>query len=345
MATRLRRWHRRLALVIGAFLIVQGLTGAVSQYRFWLMGKTSPEVFAVTPDGDLARPGEIIAAIGRAAPEFDVAHVMYPAANAPGTAVMAMGRTAPNPPMSGMVTVDPYTVRVVHEGKLGAGWIGLANSLHKWTVFGTSGRVLLTLFGLAVIALAVLGILLHFRTRRFPRQLPTLNKVHRYAGLATGCLLLIVASTGTTLNVFTWYEKSAGYSVTGFNMRTAMAEGRQFAPRRVTLDESYGNAIERIGTQHPIAFAPAGAHAAFDWFAFVDGQLKRTDVLVDPATGRIEGVYPSGLLFKGGGARSWLFPVHSGYAIGPAGGAIMTLMALSLSFWFASGIVIWRRKR
>jgi len=342
---RLRTWHRRLALVIGLFLVFQGLTGAVSQYRFWLMGATNPAMYQVQPDGRMATPGTIVAVIERDAPDFEIAHVMYPHSNAPHTAVMAMGQSGAAPMMSGMVTFDPYADRIVYQGDLTGGWIGLANALHKWTIFGNTGRVLLTLLGLSVVALAVLGIWLHMRTRRTARRQPVMNKVHRYAGLAAGGLLLIVASTGTVLNLVTWYEKGTNQSVTALNMRAGMANATSAEPRTVTLDETYGIALDRIGPQHPIAFSPAGAHAAYDWFAFVDRQLKRTDVMVNPRSGEVVGVYPSGLVRGGDGVRGWLFSLHSGYVIGPVGGAIMTIMGLSLIFWLVSGIIMWRRGR
>ena len=344
-AVKLRTWHRRIALIAGLFLVFQGLTGAVSQYRFWLMGMTNSAMFEVKADGEMATPGAIVETINRDAPDFEIAHVMYPAANAPKTAVMAMGRLADAPPMSTMVTVDQYAERIVYQGDLTGGWIGLATTLHKWIIFGSIGRILLTLMGLSVVALAVLGILLHFRTRQTARRQPMFNKIHRYAGLFTGALLLIVASTGIALNLVTWVEKDTDNSVTRLNMRAVMENMDNTGVRSVTLDQTYGFAREQIGRQHPIAFSPAGPHAAYDWFAFVDRQLKRTDVLVNPRSGEVEGIYPSGVLRGGDGVRGWLFPVHSGYIIGPAGGLIMTIMGLSLTFWFVSGLIMWRRNR
>ncbi len=103
----LRIWHRRLALVIGVFLVFQGLTGAIAQYRFWLMQASAPETYRAAPAGTAALPGQVLETIARELPGFSPAHVMYPAANSPATAVIVMGGRDPSGrDMSRIATVD-----------------------------------------------------------------------------------------------------------------------------------------------------------------------------------------------------------------------------------------------
>ncbi len=330
--------------MLGAFLVFQGLTGAVAQYRFWLLQATDPISYRAPAVGEAASPGTVLKTVRDQLPGFNAAHVMYPATNAPDTAVIVMGGRDPKGrDMSRLVTLDQYQGRVIQEGPATAGWVGLATTLHHWTIFGTAGRVFLTLLGVGVFVLAGLGLTLWWRTRRADGRVRGLLRIHRVAGAGVGVLLLIVSSTGTALNLFTWYEKSTAASVTTLNMKAAMAAGHQgHAAPAVDIDQALAAATAKIGRQHLTAFAPAGSHARDHWFAFTDPQLKRTDVLVSASSGAIVGVYPSGTT-QGGGIRQWLFPIHSGYIIGPVGSIIMTAMGLSLVFWFISGIVIWRR--
>ena len=113
----------------------------------------------------------------------------------------------------------------------------------------------------------------------------------------------------------------------------------------VDANTAYATAQKAVGNLHMIAFGPAGPHAANYWFAFMDKQLKRTDVLVDPQTGKVVGSYPTGLTSGGDGVRGWLFPVHSGYVIGPVGGVIYSIIGVSVSLWVATGFIMWRRGR
>ncbi|WFL76330.1 PepSY-associated TM helix domain-containing protein [Altererythrobacter arenosus] len=341
----IKTWHRRIALVLGLFIAFQGITGAISQYRFWLLGASQPG-YEVQASGTEASPGAVLEIVARDLPGFETAHVMYPADNARDTAVMVMGGTDPAKRMERMVTVDQYAGGVIGDKPLqsSAGWIGLANTLHKWTIFGTTGRVILTLVGLAAVALAVLGILLWWRTRK-ARPQSLLARIHRSAGLAVAVILLPVAVAGTVLNLFTWYEKDNGLLVTAANMREAMAMSAPVAVA-VSVDGAYQSALAQLDGPHRLAaFSPAGPHARHHWFAFNSGQMRRTDVLVDPETGAIAGIKPAGLVSGGQGVRHWLFPVHSLYLVGPFGGFLAAVMGLSLSFWFGSGLVMWWRNR
>ncbi|RXR25206.1 PepSY domain-containing protein [Sphingobium fluviale] len=77
----------------------------------------------------------------------------------------------------------------------------------------------------------------------------------------------------------------------------------------------------------------------------MDERLKRTDVLIDPYEGKVIGTYRTGLTRGGDGVRAWLFPVHSGFVIGPVGGVIYTIIGLSVSLWVSTGFIMWRRQR
>lgn len=340
----LRIWHRRIALLLGLFLVFQGITGAISQYRFWLLGQFQPG-YEASAAGREATPGEVIAIVERELSGFETAHVMYPAREAKATTVMAMGGYDGDSRMSRMVTVDQYEGEVVADMALreSAGWIGLANTLHKWTIFGTSGRIILTVVGLGGVLVSLFGLILYWRTRK-AKPSSILARWHRSAGIVVGVVLLIVATSGTTLNLVTWYEEEAGTKVTAFNMREGMARTNPPDPV-VDVDQAYQIARERFPEHRLAAFSPAGGHARHHWFAMNSWQMKRTDVLVDPDTGKIAGIKPAGLMEGGEGARHWLFPVHSLYLAGQVGGFISAMVGLSLTFWLFTGIVMWWRGR
>ena len=342
----LRRWHRRFALVLGLFFVVQGITGAIAQNRFWLLQATDPSFYRADGSGPPAPPGDILADIQRERPGFQVAHMMYPAAVSPNTAIVVMGgRDITRHDMSRMVLVNQFEDKVITEQSATAGWVGIASAIHKWLIFGTPGKIILTILGIGVVTFSALGIVIWFRTRNTSRNVKGVVKFHRTAGIVAGLFIISVAGTGTALNLYTWAEKTSGRSVFKSNMEMPAGHAGMAMTPAVDANTAYASAQKTVGNLHMIAFGPAGPHAANYWFAFMDKQLKRTDVLVDPQTGKVVGSYPTGLTSGGDGVRGWLFPVHSGYVIGPVGGVIYSIIGVSVSLWVATGFIMWRRGR
>lgn len=342
--TTLRNWHRWLAVLIGAFVLFQGFTGAVSQQRFFLLAASEPDIYAVARITEkLLSPAEILASVAAAKPGFRPAHVMLPMSNSPGTAAIVMGGRKPmGMDMSVTVTVDQYSGAIIAERSSADGWVGAITGLHKWANYGVSGRVFLAVMGLATTTFMLSGLAMWWQSRAFAGRLQGLQRWHRRAGLIVSILLVCVSLTGVTLNLVTWQEKQSGVSVVSSNMRAGMAGGPP-AGDVIGLAAAWDAAVEAIGPQRLAAFSNIGPHAAQYWFAFTDAQLRRTDVLVEPVTGAAS-VYRAGILVGGEGLRSWLLSLHTGYIIGRTGGLVMTIVGCSLVFWAVSGFMIWRRR-
>ena len=347
----LRRWHRRFALVLGGFFVIQGLTGAISQQRFWLMQQLDPAFYRVEGRGEALLPGELLELVSREKAGFNVAHVMYPAAVSPRTAVIVMGGPATDKAdMSRMVTVDQYAGQVIGERSVMTEWIGIAVFIHRWALFGTPGRIFLTCLGLGVMTFSTLGLVIWWRTRHAGQHARGVVRVHRAAGVVAGLFIVSVAATGTALNLYTWAEVESGRSALKNNMDGVGGDHEHagHAAPLVTasdVDKAYALARSRVGDWHLAAFAPAGAHARDHWFAFMNARLQRVDVLVDAQSSDIVGTYLTGLTAGGEGLRAWLFPVHSGFIVGPVGGVLYSIIGLSVSLWVVTGFIMWRRLR
>ena len=344
----LRKWHRRVALIVGSFFIVQGLTGSIAQQRYLLMQASDPETYRVAVMGAAAPPGDIAAIVHAAKPDFRIAHMMYPDAGSPGTAIIVMGgRDATTHDMSRIVTVDPYSRRVTGEfDARRSGWVGLADAIHKGLLFGVTGKILLTLLGLGVIAFTVMGLILWWRTRETSRNARGLLRVHRTVGLIASVFILSVATSGVALNLSTWAEKGSGRSVFASNMSHVHGVATPVADSKIDGNRAYALAQHTVGAGWRLAaFGPAGPSAPDYWFAFFDARLKRVDVLVDPQSGTVRGPYSTGLTSGGEGIRAWLFPIHSGYVVGRTGGLIYSLIGVLVSLWVLTGFMLWRRNR
>ena len=340
----LRKIHRWSAVLIGAFILFQGLTGAVSQQRFALLAFSDPDFYAVSQvTGSPLSPDDIIKAVRIAKPDFRPAHVMLPMDNSPATAAIVMGGRKPQGlDMSRSVTVDQYSGEIIGEQPSAGGWVGTITGWHQWANYGVGGRLFLSFFGLATMMFLFTGILLWSKSRSYAAKLSLLARFHRGAGIVVAMALVIVASTGVAMNLATWKERNDGASVVASNMRAGMRTPTPLSSA-VSLSDAWNIATKLVPEQRLAAFSDVGSHAGQYWFAFTDSRLKRTDVLVHPETGEPT-VYPSGLIEGGTGLRGWLYSVHTGYVFGESGGILMTVIGCLLLFWPISGLMMWRRR-
>ncbi|MFK7955581.1 MAG: PepSY-associated TM helix domain-containing protein [Lysobacterales bacterium] len=341
---RLRGFHRWTGLLVGGFVLFQGITGAVSQQRFVLLAASEPDVYAVSKITDSAlSPAELIAAVKASKPDFRPAHVMLPMDNSPATAAIVMGgRKLKGIDMSRSITVDQYSGRVIAERPSSDGWVGKVTGWHKWTSYGVGGRIFVTVFGILTMGFMVSGMVLWGKTRSYAGRRTGFWRIHRGAGLAVGIVLSVVSLTGVWLNLATWKERNEGQSVVAANMRAGMRQGHRESVE-VGLSDAWKIASQKFSNQRLAAFSDVGPHAAQYWFAFTDSQLRRTDILVNPASGEVA-TYPSGLIDEGTGVRSWLYSIHTGFVLGATGGIVMTIVGGSLLYWPISGFVMWRRR-
>lgn len=256
----LRRWHRRFALTLGIFFVIQGITGEISQQRFWLFQATQPEKFRVSASGTAKSPGEVMALLAKEKPDFQVAHMMYTAAVSPNTAVVVMGgRDTTKHDMSYMITVDQFEGRIIQEGSSMSGWVGLASTVHKWLIFGVPGKIILTILGVGVVIFSLLGLVIWWRTRETSKNAKGVVRIHRTAGVLAGLFVISVAGTGTWLNLTTWAEKSSGRSVFASNMAKAAAHiGHEMPPAAIDGNQAYALARKEVGDLHLSAYGPPG---------------------------------------------------------------------------------------
>lgn len=270
----------------------------------------------------------------------------YPAAVLPNTAVVVMGgRDRTSHDMSRLITVDQFSRRVIQAAitrRLG----GARRRCAQRAAVRRAGKDNLDASQTGVVAFSLLGLVIWWRTRQTSRNVKGLVRIHRTAGLAASLFIISVAASCLWLNLTTWAEKASGRSVFAANMAMAGKHADMSALHPASDgNDALSIARTRFGDLDLAASGPPGLHAKNYWFAFKDRRLKRTDVLVDPATGQVIGVYPTDLTSGGEGARAWLFPVHSSYIVGRIGGLIYSIIGVSVSLWVLTGFLMWFRQR
>jgi uncharacterized iron-regulated membrane protein len=349
-----RKWHRKLAIVLGLFFMFQALTGIISQNSYSLNRLTSPELHKVSGvAADRIKPGKLVELIADLEPEFNVAHAMFPLERENGSAIVIMGgRDKTKHDMSYLMTVDPYANKILSERQSVGGWVEWALYLHLGYFFGTLGKIVTVILGLSLVVFSALGMTLWWRTRHISPKPKGVVRIHRSAGVAAASFILIVAITGTSLKLVTWSESASGKTLTTSNMMDAMQEGHGIydtAPPTYDANRAYELALKKLAAGKPAnwqlsLFTPAGAHAADHLFSFFDDSHRRTDILVDPNDGTVR-TFSSGLTEGGNGARALLMPIHTGNIIGDLGHIIFSILGFAITIWMLSGFTLWWRRR
>lgn len=349
-----RRWHRRLAIVLGSYFLFQAVTGVITQNNDSLNKLLAPDLYKVTElSGTKIRPGDLVDLVSELEPEFTVAHAMFPLQRERESAIVIMGgRDKTKRDMSYLLTVDPYARKILSERQSLGGWIEWALYLHIGFLFGVAGKVATAILGTFLVLFSGLGVTLWWRTRHIGREAKGIVRIHRTAGVTAAVFILIVSITGTSLSIATWIERSSGTSVFGNNMVSAMQkghDGHDMPAPTYDGNAAYDLAMSKLTIETDkelqlTAYSPAGPHAADYWFAFVDKNHFRTDALVDPNDGSVR-IFATGLTEGGNGPRALLLPIHTGNILGSVGDALFSIFSLAISLWVFSGFILWWQRR
>lgn len=346
-----RKLHFYLALILALPLTLSSLTGALLVYGPELQRQLSPPQHAtVEPRGEVLPADRIIAAINRQRPELTVWSLnLSDDATVPYRAWLAGGQ--------GALAVDQYSGEILHQFDPNATFEGVVTALHRrWLTDGKLSkwvRHLVSLTALLLFIEVVLGVLLWWLpprplqrlalSRRFSLRYNVL-RVHQFAGLVTGLLLLVIAFTGMS---FYWVKPTQ-----------ALLEG-------VTQQRVVKPAPPAFNDLKPLADLPAALVLAQQQIP--EGRLLRvhpperpgqpvlvvmnTDHQVQPSQLWI-GDAPVRLLYlfdgREGNTLTWLWElrwdIHYGHFAGPWVKALWVLVALCPAAFVISGIWLYLQR-
>lgn len=336
----LRRLHLALALTLGAWFVLAGLTGAV--LVFWKQLEPVPVVAGdapALPHGELARRGAAVA--GKDA---------YPWRYVPAEP----GRPAELvvlPPTGGRLTLylHPATGEALSRIAWRDAWIHWLYDFHASLLAGRTGTVVVGLAGLGLALQAGLGLALWSRRHGAPlaeslRPMPGLRGLrrqrnwHRALGAWTAVPLVLAAITGSGL----------AFPETVRDLFTPLLPQSRFVddvpkPRPLTLDD-----------------ALAQAEAAFpayrlNWLNLPEAKGQPWEIFLKPRDRAVSGnvlyvVRPDGRLLLGEyprpveTLRAWIMALHNGSAGGIMHRLGVVLLGLAPLASAVTGWAMWRRR-
>lgn len=370
--------HRYLGLVMAFFLMIAGLTGSIMAFGDEIDAWLNPELFVTSSHGVALSPQQLAHRVEQADSRLQVTYV--PIVHAEGKTVR-LGVQALNDPQTGKPFVlgftqlfaDPVTGAVLGTRQTGTlkfdrvHFIPFIVKLH-YTLF-LPGKWGVWLFGgIALLWVMDCFIALYLT---FPRGRPFLEKwqpawkikrkrfnfdLHRASGLWTWMVLLILAISSVSLNLYNEVFKPV---VSWFSPLTPTPfETRIVLPAPVQPRFDYDQIIHRartVGIERGIA-QPVGAigyRADRDFYLVIyrntDGRtesgMPSSRLYFDASTGAVIGSRGLGDDSAGDLFSQLQFPLHSGRIAGLWGRAVIALIGLVVMVLSVTGLVIWWRKR
>jgi uncharacterized iron-regulated membrane protein len=375
MRTWRRLWldvHLYLGLFVGALLVVFGLTGSVLVFWQEIDEWLTPRLLTVTvplgsPAGEPGyRPlGEILAAaLQEAPPGSRVTQVYGPGGHA---GVFAVYAEHPSKAWA-RIFVDPYRARVTGVRSYGVNeWVpssfmDVVFALHYTLFLGERGIMIAGVCAVLLILSLLTGIIVwwpragqwrHAFVIRRPVRPVRLNfDLHKTLSLYTCLVLGAVLLSGVDMNLngpFVW-------TVQLFSPAT---HGPAQAPTSTPVP-----GLVPIGAERAVAIA-AGTYpdGVLSSVAMPDGETgvyvigrrhvpglsafwSERQVTVDQYSGAILDVRdPTTRRTAGETFLDWQWPLHSGQAFGMTGRLLVFFSGLACPAIYATGVLMWWRKR
>jgi uncharacterized iron-regulated membrane protein len=356
--------HLLLALGAGFLFALLGLTGSLSIYREEIDELLNPRLVVEHPGGDYQSLDKIFAAVRKAHPDRFGAWTLEMPRSPQGMITAWFDKPRETyfewyAPL--MVSVNPYTAEVVASRFWGATVTTWLLDLHSHLLLGLSGRNAVGAAGLLLMLSASSGLYLWWpgvrglrkalAIRRQSGMLRLATDLHRTTGFLSALAVLALAGTGfllcfpkltETLTGAAGMEHGATYGTiasTGVpNGRPVGLEAAEFIARA-----PFPNAeLRRIGT-------PVGDSGVYQIHFRQDNEINQrhpfTTVWVDRWSGHILSVRDAGRFSAGQIAAAWIWPLHSGEALGAAGRLLWFLSGQALFFLYLSGLFRWLCRR
>ena len=352
--------HLYLALSAGFFLALMGLSGSLSIYREEIDELLNPQLVVEQPQGKLQSLDKIMASVRAAHP------------NRYGSWTLEMPRT-PHSMMTAwydkptetffelyaplMVSVNPYTGDVVASrfwGQTATTWLldlhtQLRLARWGWNAVGILGLLLIISCGSGLYlwwsGIVALGAALKVRHRSGMMLLAF--DLHRLLGLLSAAALIVLACTGVLLSYPAILETLVGAS--------GMAHGetgRTITSTAIPNNRPTGLAAASFVAQGPFPKAelrrvttPAGDTGIYRINLRQGSEINRrhpyTTVWVDRWSGQIKEVRNPDRFSTGETVAAWIWPLHTGEALGATGRVAWFLAGLSLFVLYVSGLLRW----
>ncbi|MGJ0483335.1 MAG: PepSY-associated TM helix domain-containing protein [Methylomicrobium sp.] len=356
--------HLFMALGAGFLFALLGLTGSLSIYREEIDQLLNPRLVIDTPEGDYQSLDKIIASVRAAHPDRHGAWTLEMPRSPHGMITVWFEKPRETyfewyAPL--MVSVNPYTAEVVASRFWGYTFTTWLLDLHSHLLLGLTGRNVVGALGLLLIFSASSGLYLWWPGVKGLRKALTIRRqsgmlrfatdLHRMTGMISAVAILTLAGTGFLLCYPKILER-----VTGADGMSHGETNGTILSTAVPNDHPVGLEAAEFIARAPFPKAelrristPVGDSGVYQIHFRKDDEINQrhpfTTVWVDRWSGHILEVRDPGRFSTGQSVASWIWPLHSGEALGASGRLLWFLSGQALFFLYLSGLFRWLCRR
>jgi len=363
------RIHRWIGLLLGAVIVLVGLSGSILSYRQDIDEFLNASMMKVAvPANPAYRPlNEILTAAKAVIPQGALVERLRMPRH-PGAAAAVTYATDGDDLDTYFweVFVDPYTAVVkgqrvyLHgDNQLSQPFIRILVAFHWTLLLGFNNAYILGAIGISLFFSVLIGLYLWWPANGNWRQGLKIKwgatpervafDVHRTIGAYYAAIFLVMIATGVGM-IFKPATRSAVMLFSQLRPDPVFGKSTPI-PGKAPIDiEEAAAAANRVfpdGKLHWILL-PSGPDAVYVVGKRDFGEPNKTitfrNVGVDQYSGEIRHVQDRNTYTAGEKFMEWLFPLHSGEAFGELGRPFILLIGLGPLILYVSGFLRWRHK-
>jgi uncharacterized iron-regulated membrane protein len=348
----LRVAHLWLGVGAGIFIVMMGLSGTVIIFRSQIEASVAPRTAHAIAAGS-ARLSAVAKSLDTLRPGARITRVTFP-----DTADGPLLVQADSAGKKGMLLYfDPSTGQALGE-KPTVAWLDWLVDLHQNLLSGKTGRAWAGLIGVALLLVSSSGLFSWLAgSRDWKRTLAMPQKgawrrvnfqAHKWAGLWTNVLLIVVSFTGMVLawpDTFQWAIRTATSEHTAVAQTLPKRSGKSFLP----LDDYVHAAAATLpgGVVKELRLPGRGSNAV-SLTVRASGDLRRKGsniVLLDPVSAKVISVERASAAPLSVKFVELANAIHKTELGGLPVQLVWSLLGLAPALLFVSGLGIWWQRR
>lgn len=359
-----RLLHRWCGLVLGAVIVLAGLTGSLLVFQPEIEDSLNADLHRAVQAGPPLPLSALQQAVVQRYRQARIARMQLDAG--PGRAMLIdlAPRSAATPLAFNQIWLDPATGATLATRRWGAvrfdrrHIMSLVYRLHRTLLLDGPGKTVTGCIALAWLLGTLIGCWLAWPRRGKWRQSLTIKRgagpfrllydLHRAAGLLTAPVFVLITVSALFFNL-------DGLARPAINALSPLSPAPAGSPAplaaqqvAVAPETAVALARQRYADGQPWRLAIEPAHGRYRVDLHRPGDLGRvgqTRVFVDMGAPRLLGVLAPETRSAGDAYAAWQFPLHTGQFLGRTGQALWLLLGLVPLLLAASGLAMWLKKR
>ena len=350
--------HLYVALSAGLFFAIIGLSGSLSIYRADIDALLNPELIVTNPKGQYQTLDKIFTAIKLAHPHKTGSWTLEMPLSSNGVITAWFEKPSETffefyAPL--MVSVNPYTADVITNRFWGSTFTTWLLNLHTQLNMDKFGWNFVGILGFLLSISCLTGLYLWwpglktikdtFRFRANNGIMLLAFDIHRWLGIFSAWVLLTLSSTGFLLSYPSILE-----SFTGSSSMEHGQTGRTITSTAIPNNHPTGLSAATFVAQGPFPKAelrrittPNGDTGVYRINLRQQSEVNHrhpyTTVWVDRWSGQIKEIRNPNQFTKGEVFTTWIWPLHTGEALGPSGRVLWFFSGISLFVLYVSGLL------